>query len=389
MTDEETRGDGAASETGAPETGNPSTGERDSEDAPSRGDPVRLITLLALGICVVFFLMYVRADRVMPFTTQARVTGYTVPVVPQVAGYITNIEVALHQPVEAGQILVEIDTLQYQIGVRSARAALDNAIQQVEGADAAVGAAMAQVAAARAQEDITRRDFERIAAIRERDPTAISQADRDRAEAAHLAAVAQVEAAEADLRRAQVTLGSSGMDNPAIRAAAASLEQAELNLARATIRAPSRGVIESMFLDVGHYAAPGQPLMTFVSTADTWISADLRENNLENLEPGNPVEVLLDVAPGTVFRGTVRSVGLGVAGTTPDNRGSLPQVKTSTGWLRQPQQFPVIIDLVDDVPHDLLRIGAQASVMVFTGDYLINPIGRLVMRFQAILSYLR
>jgi multidrug resistance efflux pump len=126
-----------------------------------------------------------------------------------------------------------------------------------------------------------------------------------------------------------------------------------------------------------------------VSTADTWISADLRENNLENLEPGNPVEVLLDVAPGTVFRGTVRSVGLGVAGTTPDNRGSLPQVKTSTGWLRQPQQFPVIIDLVDDVPHDLLRIGAQASVMVFTGDYLINPIGRLVMRFQAILSYLR
>jgi len=382
MTDEQAPANEAPSEGEATGTDDPGTGEPAAKKAPRGGDPVRLVTLLVLGLCVVFFLLYVRADRVMPFTTQARVTGYTVPVVPQVAGYITNIEVGLHEPVEAGQILVEIDTLQYQIGVRSARAALDNAIQQVEGADAAVGAAMAQVAAARAQEDITRRDFERIAAIRERDPTAISQADRDRAEAAHLAAIAQVEAAEADLRRAQVTLGSSGMDNPAIRAAAASLEQAELNLARATIRAPSRGAIETMFLDVGHYAAPGQPLMTFVSTAGTWISADLRENNLENLEPGAPVEVLLDVAPGTIFHGAV-------AGTTPDNRGSLPQVKTSTGWLRQPQQFPVVIDLVDDVSPDLLRIGAQASVMVFTGDHLINPIGRLVMRFQSIMSYLR
>ena len=272
--------------------------------------------------------------------------------------------------------------------MRAAGAQLDNAILQIDGGTAAVQAAAAGVAAARAQEDIARRDFERIAGIRDRDPSAISQADRDRAEAAHLGAIAALEAAEADLRRAEATLGPVGMDNPAVRAAFASLEQAEFNLARATITAPSTGAIESLFLDVGYFASPGQPLLTFVSTAGTWITADMRENNLENLAPGVPVEVLLDVAPGRVFDGVVRSVGLGVS-SSQSSPGSLPQVSTTSGWLRQPQQFQVIIDLTD-VSDDLLRIGAQASVMAYTGDHwFLNPIGRFVMRLNAYLSYLR
>jgi len=383
--------DQAPSSGAAPEAPGP-----DPEDEPvgkegrAKGrDPVRLATLVVLGVCALFFALYVWADRVMPYSDQARVSGYAVPIAPQVSGYVTDIAVGLHEVVEGGDVLVEIDTLQYRIAIRSARAQLDNAIQQVGGATATVEAAAAGVAAARAQETIALRDFERISSIRERDPTAISQADRDRAEAAHLSAVAQVEAAEADLRRAEATLGPGGLDNPSVRAALAALEQAELNLARATIRAPSRGAIESLFLDVGYFASPGQPLLTFVSAAGTWITADMRENNLENLRPGTPVEVLLDVAPGQVFNGVVRSVGLGVGDASRGGPGSLPTVSTSTGWLRQPQQFPVIIDL-EDVPHELLRIGAQASVMAFTGDYwLLNPIGRFVMRLSAYLSYLR
>jgi multidrug resistance efflux pump len=360
------------------------------EDVKAARDPVRMVTIGVLLLALLFFGFYVRADRVMPFTTQARVSGYTVPIVPQVSGYISSIGVGLHEVVQAGEVLVEIDTLQFQIGVRSARAALDNAILQLDGADAAVAAAAAGVAAARAQEDITRRDLERLEAIRDRDPTAISRADLDRSEAAHLGAAAAVEASEADLRRARAALGPAGDDNPVVRSALAALEQAELNLARATVHAPSAGAIETLFLDVGFFAGAGQPLMTFVSTADIWISADLRENNLENLAPGNPVQVLLDVNPGRVYRGQIRSIGLGVGGTMPRNRGDLPAVGTQSGWLRQPQQFPVVIDLVDEVDDDVLRIGAQATVMVFTGDHpILNPIGRALMRLNAVLSYLR
>ena len=130
--------------------------------------------------------------------------------------------------------------------------------------------------------------------------------------------------------------------------------------------------------------------MTFVSTADVWIQADMKENNLGFLEPGTPVRILLDVVPGRIFMGSVRSVGFGVRQSGTTSRGELPQVSTTTGWLRQPQRFPVIVDLGQDVPPQILRVGAQVSVMAFTGrEGLLNPLGRLVMRFLTIMSYVR
>jgi multidrug resistance efflux pump len=339
---------------------------------------------------VTFFLLYIRADRVMPYSDQARVSGYTVSVVPLVSGYVTGIEVALHEQVGPGRVLVQLDTTQYQIAVRSARAALDNAIQQLGVQSAGVESNAARLAASRAQEGIARRDYERILQISDRNANALSQADRDRSQAALTQAEAQVSSAEAELRRAQAALGVDGEGNPTVRSAMAALEQAELNLARTVIRAPSRGAIETLRLDVGHFAASGQALMTFVSTADIWIQADMRENNIANLEPGDPVRLLLDVAPGKVFDGVIRSVGLGVRQGLPGSRGELPQISQTTGWLRQPQQFPVIIDLGEDVPPEMLRVGAQASVMVFTGNHpLLNPLGRLVLRLFSLISYVR
>lgn len=367
-------------------------GESDAPQESTDGgrDPVRIVTLVVLVLCAIAFLLYVRTDRVVPYTDQARVMGYTVAVVPQVSGYVTDITVGLHEEVEPGRLLVQIDTQAYQIGVRSARAQLDNVLQQIGGQSAGVEAAAAKVAALRAQEDISLREFERIESIRERNASAISQSDRDRAEAAWLGSVAQVQAAEADVRRIEATLGPTGLDNPSVRAAMAGLEQAELNLARTSIRAPSRGAIESLELDVGHFAGAGQALMTFVSTGDVWLQADFRENSLANLAPGVPVEILLDAVPGEVLTGTVRSVGLGVGDATPASRGSLPSVSQQRGWLRQPQQFPVIVDFGDDVPREALRHGAQASVRAFTGRApLLNPLGRLLMRVYALMSYVR
>ena len=360
---------------------------------PAKGagrDPVRLATLVVLGLCVVFFFLYLRADRIMPYSDQARVSGYTVSVVPQVSGYITDIEVGLHEVVEAGRVLVRIDTAQYQIAVRSARAALDNTIQQLGVSSAGVESAAARLAAARAQEGIARLERDRILGISERNANALARADLDRAESTLSQAEAQLASAAAEVVRAQAQLGVAGEGNPAVRSAMAGLEQAELNLARTALRAPSRGAIESLELDLGHFAAAGQPLMTFVSTSEVWIQADMRENNLANLEPGAPVWILLDAVPGEIFHGTIRSVGLGVNTGGLPSRGELPSVSPTSGWLRQPQQFPVIIDLDENVPVEELRIGAQASVMVFTRERaLLNPIGRLIMRFFGLLSYVR
>jgi multidrug resistance efflux pump len=369
----------------------PAAEEGGDQTAAGRSrDPARIATLVVLALCVVFFLLYVRADRVMPFSDQARVSGFSVPVVPQVSGYVTDIPVHLHEVVEPGQVLVQLDTTQYQIAVRSARASLDNALQQLGVSSAGVEAAAAGLAAARAQESIARIQHDRLEQIAGRNASALAQADRDNAAAALEQAEAAVAASEADLERARAALGPEGFENPSVRGAFAALESAEFNLAQTTLRAPTRGAIESLQLDIGHFAGAGQPLMTFVSTSDVWIQADMKENNLGFLEPGTPVRILLDVVPGRIFMGSVRSVGFGVRQSGTTSRGELPQVSTTTGWLRQPQRFPVIVDLGQDVPPEMLRVGAQVSVMAFTGrEGLLNPLGRLVMRFLTIMSYVR
>ena len=123
--------------------------------------------------------------------------------------------------------------------------------------------------------------------------------------------------------------------------------------------------------DVGHFAQAGAPVMTLLAMHDLWISADMTENNLGNVDPGDKVAIILDMFPGGIFAGRVRSIGGGVAGSQPSPPGTLPTVQDSRDWLRQ--RIPVAIEVSSpDTPQlRALRIGGQAEVLVYTGD---NPV---------------
>ena len=191
-------------------------------------------------------------------------------------------------------------------------------------------------------------------------------------------------------RRTREQLGVEGPDNPQLRSAIVALEQAQLDLAFSSLIAPANGVIENFTIDLGHYAQSGQPLATFITAHDVWIEADMRENNISNIEPGATVEFTLDVVPGRVFSGTVRSVGYGVSTGGSSSRGELPTVSSSKGWLRDPQRFPVIIGLNQGAAVGYRRAGGQADVVVYTGkNPILNSIAWVQIRFRSWLSYVR
>jgi len=77
--------------------------------------------------------------------------------------------------------------------------------------------------------------------------------------------------------------------------------------------------------------------MTFISTADVWVEAYMRENSISNIRPGNPVEILLDVASGRVFRGEVASVGFAVRWNTTDDASGY----RLCDWRLWPVPYPV------------------------------------------------
>jgi multidrug resistance efflux pump len=120
----------------------------------------------------------------------------------------------------------------------------------------------------------------------------------------------------------------------------------------------------------------------------------MRENQLGNVKPGQDVTIALDIKPGKLFRGKVSSIGWGVSQGDEAPNGQLSSMPPDQGWVRDPQRFPVRIMILPDEARDagidVGRSGAQANVIIFTGDNIVmNPIGELWIKIVALLSYLQ
>ena len=285
--------------------------------------------------------------------------------------------------------MFQLDMRPFEIAVLKAEAGIDNAVQSMAASSASVKSSAGRLGVAKAQLDRAQRNWERVQKVMKENVGALSAADKDQSETAYLQAVEQVASAEASLERAKQNLGVDGPDNPNIITAVQTLEQAKLDLEFATIIAPTDGFIESFEIDLGYYASAGQPITTLVSTSDVWIQANMKENNLSKMELEDEVEFILDIAPGEVFKGKVRSMGFGVA-TDETNKGGLPTVSDKKGWLQDPQRFPVIISSNNPELVDLYRLGGQVDVVVYTGNnFILNSIAKFKIRLISYLSYVR
>jgi multidrug resistance efflux pump len=348
-------------------------------------DPVRRLIHRVAAVCAVLFVWYVTSDRWTPYTDQARVEGYVVPIVPEVSGQVVEVAVGNNQIVAAGDLLLRVDPLQYELAVDDAEADLEKAGQNVGVGTADIAAAQARVADAKAQLAHDRVQADRRITLE--NLGVASETEADRARAALSRGEAQLKTAIADLQKATENLGDTGSDNTGVRSAMAAVERARDNLKNTSLFAPSTGVITDLSVAVGNYASTGQPLMTFVSGSDVWVVAYLRENSLGNVEAGDSAEILLDVAPGRIFQGKVASIGYGVE-TDRDQLGGLPSVGSQSGWLRDPQRFPVIVRFSDDSSRGLRRAGGQADVIIYTGrNFILNPLAWIWIRFVGLLSF--
>jgi multidrug resistance efflux pump len=361
------------------------------ENTSEKKSPIKLITKIVLLISLLFFIWYIFSERITPYTDQARIKGLITPITSRVSGNIIDIRIKLHSEVKEGDTLFKIDPTLYEIAVLKAEANIDNTIQSVAASSSSVKSAAGRLGVAKAQLDRAQRNWNRVQKVMLENEGALSESDKDQAETGLLQATEQVASAEANLDRAKQSLGDSGPDNPKIRAAIEDLEKAQLDLAFTVIIAPTDGIIESFDIDLGYYASVGQPLTTLISISDIWIQADLKENNLSNMKVGNRVKYTLDIDPGKIYEGSIRSMGYGVA-TDNSNKGGLPSVNSKTGWLRDPQRFPVIISLdkSNNKFQNNIRIGGQADIVVYTGDNgLLNALATFRIKFNSWLSYVR
>lgn len=347
---------------------------------------------LVFAFLILILTWYVAADRLTPYTSQARVEGFVVGVAPKVAGLVSEVNIANNQSVAAGDTLFMIDDSDYLIALERAESELQKAQQQLAAGDAGVEAARAGLDAAVANQEKSTKDFERLSRLYEQDPGTISQRRLEMSKASLEASTAQVAAARADIQRAiDAKGGDDDASNAFLKSARSALAKAQLDLANTRVRAAKTGVVTDLRAEVGQFAGVGKPVVTLVATDAVWINAAFTENNLNALKPGTEVEILFDVVPGRVYEGRVRSIGLGVSASQPTQPGTLPNIQNDRDWLRQAQRFPVQIDISDLSDQELreaLRIGGQASIVAY-GDapWLLDALAWTSIRVRSILSY--
>lgn len=281
-----------------------------------------LLSLLILGIRRWWF------GRSHVSTDNAQVDGHIIPVLPKVGGYVNEVRIQENQLVRAGDTLVVLDDRDLRARLAQTEADLAAILATVSTrtrvgqADAAV--AQAQANATKAQSDLAR--IEPLA-----NQNVVSQQQLDAAKAAQAAATAQLASAQSALVGADAR----------VAAARAARDQAALQLSYTRVLAPGAGVVSKKSVEIGQLVQPGQPLMTVVPLDDVWVTANLKETEMADVDAGDRADITVDAYEGRHFTGYVESL----APATGAKFSLLPPDNATGNFTKVVQRIPVRIRL--------------------------------------------
>lgn len=281
-----------------------------------KASPVIVLLLLLVGL---FIPMNWGAPQ-----GSALVIRNSVPIVPNVAGQVTDVPVQANEPLKAGDVLFRIDPAPFKASADALEAQLR--FQELRLSQ------MTQL-----QERQTGRAFD----VEQRQ-------------------------AEVDQLKAQV-------------------EGAKYNLEQTVVHAPSDGYVTNLALRKGARVAnlPLSPVMAFIDTSETIIGIAINQNDARYVAPGQPVELTFKFFPGRIFSGKVQSVLQAVATGQVQASGSAvapPSV--------QAVPFVVRVTMDDATAARALPAGAAGDAAIFTDRVKpAHMIRKVLLRQIAIVNY--
>jgi membrane fusion protein, multidrug efflux system len=140
--------------------------------------------------------------------------------------------------------------------------------------------------------------------------------------------------------------------------AMATLERARRQLAEMTLTAPADGVIIRRDGEIGQLVQPGNTVFWMLCCDSLRISAEIDEEDIDSVKPGQKVVIRADAFPNRVFEGTVSEI-------TP--KGD-PVARSFRVRIRLPADSPLMIGMTTDCNiilaerQDALLVPASAVV---------------------------
>lgn len=181
----------------------------------------------------------------------------------EVSGIIQAYKVDVGDPVRSDRILVQLDSMDYQLALKEAKANLSSA--------------KAQLAAAE-------KSYERSKVLMPEKLIAVKSYDLSEAQfKSSMATVTQLEAA-------------------------VSITERRLN--KTAIKAPFGGYVTQRFVEIGQSVGVGASLLSIADIETMRVKVHLNERDYVHLDGDDPVGVLVDALPDTHFTGRVDRIGI-------------------------------------------------------------------------------
>ena len=329
-----------------------------------------LVALTALAAGLYFLIRWNTHDRFYVTTDNAFVVGNIIPVQADATGVVAEVLVEETNKVKAGELLVRLDEQRAKAMLDQFAADLARAVRSVGGQFAARRQACQKIASQIALRDKTRHDVMRY---RQALPSgAVSQQVLQNATDQLASLDAELHQSRADFQSFEARLGGLTLTKtPEIEAAKARFTENYIEFARQRIKAPVSGYIAKRKAQVGDRVRPGDLLMQIIPLDYLWIEANLWENSMQRVRPGQPVAVTVDLyGNSALFHGRVEGIipgsGSVFALLAPDN---------ATGnFIHIVQRVPVYISLrPDELEKQPLRPGLSTVVSIDVRDDAQSP----------------
>jgi len=349
------------------------------DDPPKTIKPSRRSVILMMLVALAGVLAILYAWQLWPFSDRVAVTenayvrGQITVLAPQVNGYVTEVLVQDFEQVARGQPLVRIDDRQYRQLVEQRRAelaaqrfGLENLEQTLASNRATLESRRAELSAAEAERQRALADEKRVNELAERGSVSIRERDQIRASAR--AATANVKQARAAIAIAEQTLKASDVSRGGLQAqveiAEATLKRAWIDLDNTVIEAPRDGQVSEVTVRQGQYVSAGSQLLYLVPE-QLWVIANYKETQTFAMRPGQPVTIEIDALDGARLTGRVQRL----APATGSEFSVLRPDNATGNFTKVVQRIPVRISIDPDQPlSQRLRPGLSVVTHVDTSS---------------------
>jgi len=295
-------------------------------------------------------------------------------------GKITHLYVHEGDRVRKGQLLAQLENVQSTADVAATKASLEASRTDAVAADANLNTAKADLARAKADFERARLDWDRAEGLFK--AGVISKADYDTRKATWQTTEAGV--AQAQARVAQANAQKDSADRH-IAQTDATLTRASDVLQKTIYAAPYAGVItnlpvrEGETVVIGIQNAPGSTLMTLADMSIITAEVKVDENDIVNVQLGQPAEVSIDAIPKKVFRAVVTEIG-----NNAIVRSTGVATSQSASASQEAKDFKVVVTLQD--PPEDLRPGLSTTAKITTAtrsNVVAIPIQAVTIRRQS------